>query len=125
MVLRGVYDAECAANDGYAVILFFGLFCATSKATDDTNLICMRRSRKRYKRLKQGEFLSKHIEVSYLQNHLTTMTIPVPGTYVIYNVEYSNQDVDLRWGSASVGAPVMGHAYNTDSENMLVGADFS
>ncbi|KAG0696621.1 hypothetical protein DFH29DRAFT_1004410 [Suillus ampliporus] len=37
------------------------------------------------------------------------MTIPAPGTYVIYNIQYSNQDADLKWGNATVGTPVVGY----------------
>ncbi|KAG1729324.1 uncharacterized protein EDB91DRAFT_813843 [Suillus paluster] len=46
-------------------------------------------------------------------------TIPVPGTYVIYNIQYSSQDVDLKFGNVTDGAPVVGYTYNEGSENML------
>jgi hypothetical protein len=51
------------------------------------------------------------------------MTIPVPGTYVIYNIQYSTLDVDLHWANVSDGAPVVGYIYNESTQNMLVGAD--
>jgi hypothetical protein len=53
----------------------------------------------------------------------TIMTIPVPGTYVIYNIQYSTLDVDLHWANVTDGAPVVGFIYNKSTQNMLVGAD--
>lgn len=51
------------------------------------------------------------------------MTIPVPGTYIIYNIQYSTLDVDLHWSNVADGAPVVGFIYNESTQNMLVGAD--
>lgn len=53
----------------------------------------------------------------------TIMTIPVPGTYIIYNIQYSTLDVDLHWSNVADGAPVVGFIYNESTQNMLVGAD--
>ncbi|KAG1729346.1 uncharacterized protein EDB91DRAFT_1349866 [Suillus paluster] len=47
------------------------------------------------------------------------MTLPVPGTYVIYNIQYSTQDVDLRASNVTVGTPIVGYSYNEATENML------
>ncbi|KAG1765042.1 hypothetical protein EV702DRAFT_1204758 [Suillus placidus] len=47
------------------------------------------------------------------------MTIPVPGTYVIYNIQYSTLDVDLHWANVTDGAPVVGYIYNKSTQNML------
>ncbi|KAG1800534.1 uncharacterized protein BJ212DRAFT_556246 [Suillus subaureus] len=47
------------------------------------------------------------------------MTIPVPGIYVIYNIQYSTLDVDLHWANVTDGAPVVGYIYNESTQNML------
>jgi hypothetical protein len=114
--LLGVCDTE----EVVLAMVLLEFLRATSQVAELSTLVGQERG---IKDLSKLALVETHRTLTPTKASSTIMTIPVPGTYIIYNIQYSTLDVDLHWSNVADGAPVVGFIYNESTQNMLVGAN--